>query len=596
MLCAALAMLGLTVASSLEMFALGYISEKGQESLVGKVESQVNKNPIDSISHFPLIKKALEKLPMQTSSDLIKIVPILLILIGLKALALFYSRYATTFLSVAISKDLRQRYFEHLQALPMQFYQKHNIGMIASRVGTDALQIANSINALITNYFHTPFRILLTLGICFYISWQLSLVIFVGLPLIVIPVLFLTKKVKNITRQLQKNQEKFTTVLIDFLAGIQTVKIFSMEAFTLKKYKEQNDLMADLEIRTARYDLLIRPTLHTITMMCALVILVFGLYALKMSLSQLLMFCGFLHQFYEPVKKFSEENTMIQKGVVAAERLYEVLRLEPHEKPAFSLKDLFTFSQSIDFKNVWFKYEDEWVLKDVSFSIRKGESVAIVGATGAGKSTMVNLLPRLYDIQQGEISIDGIGIKEISKTSLRELFSFVPQKPFLFFDTVKANINYGQPFSEERIKEAAKKAQAEEFIQNLPLAYDTVLAEAGKSLSGGQQQRLAIARALAKQAPILILDEATSSLDALSENLIKKAVKQLQGSMTQIIIAHRLSTIQHVDKILFLDKGRLVAEGTKETLLKECPLFAHMWKASFHEAEEKDHDSAFVES
>ena len=237
-------------------------------------------------------------------------------IIVFKALSLFYSRFFTQVLAVKISKDLRERYFQHLQKLPMQFYENYNIGKIASRVGTDAWQIANSLNALLTNYLHTPFRIALALVLCFSMSWQLSSVIFVGLPLIIFPVLILTKKVKRITRELQKNQEKFTTVLIDFLAGIQTVKIFAMEAFTFKKYKEHNDHMEKLEIKTARYDLLIRPILHTITIVCILGMIFFGLYILKMTLSELLMFCGFLHQFYEPVKKFSEENAIIQKGVL----------------------------------------------------------------------------------------------------------------------------------------------------------------------------------------------------------------------------------------------------------------------------------------
>ena len=214
----------------------------------------------------------------------------------------------------------------------MSFYQKYNIGTLSSRVVTDASQISTSFNAFLTNYFHTPIRVVLTFGACFWISWQLSLVIFIGLPLLVFPVIFITKKVKRITRQLFKNQERFTSVLIDFLAGIQTVKIFSMELFSFKKYKEQNDHMAVLEKRTAKYDLLIRPILHMVTILCVVSILIFGLYVLKMTLAEILMFCGLLREFYEPVKKFSEENAIIQKGVVAAERLYEVLNLKPYMK------------------------------------------------------------------------------------------------------------------------------------------------------------------------------------------------------------------------------------------------------------------------
>ncbi|MBM3191988.1 MAG: ABC transporter ATP-binding protein [Chlamydiae bacterium] len=586
-----LTLCGLTLATSLEMFALGFISDTGTQLFKEITDKKVERTARLKKGESPPPAKTLNPLHAMIKALKIELrlkkasIPLILSLLAgvvlMKAFFLFYSRFTTQLLAIRISKDLRQQYFEHLQQLPMSFYQKYQIGAISSRVGTDASQIANSLNAFITNYLHTPFRVLLTLIICFLISWQLSLVIFIGLPLIVLPVIFLTRKVKAITRQLQKNQEKFTSVLIDFLAGIQTVKIFSMEPFTLRKYKEQNDHMAYLETRTAKYDLLIRPILHTITIVCVLGIMVFGLYILKMSLSELLMFCGFLHQFYEPVKKFSEENAMIQKGVVAAERLYEVLNIKPqHPDKEDSLK-VMVFEKEIVFDKVWFRYDEQWILKNVSFTIKKGETVALVGATGAGKSTIVNLLPRLYEVEQGDITIDGISIKKLSKKSLRELLSFVPQKPFLFFDTIASNIAFGRDLSEERIVAAAKKAHAEEFIQCLPERYHTQLSETGKNLSGGQQQRLAIARALAKQAPILILDEATSSLDSISEMYIKEAIAGLHGSITQVIIAHRLSTIEHVDKILFLEKGEIIAQGTKEELLRDCPQFRLMWETHF---------------
>ena len=592
----------LTIASSLEIFALGVISDTGADLFkdiahkkTEKTYQRVKKQEIAVSSGIKavnplnwIVKKLKIELHLK-KVNLPFIGAILAAIVLFKAVSLFYSRFTTQLLSIRISKDLRQQYFEHIQKLPMSFYQQYNIGTISSRVATDASQIAVSLNAFITNYFHTPFRIALTLVLCFLISWQLSLVIFIGLPMIVFPVIFLTKRVKGITRQLQKNQEKFTSLLIDFLAGIQTVKIFSMEPFTLKKYKEQNDHMAELETKTAKYDLLIRPILHTITIVCVLGIIVFGLYILKMTLSELLMFCGFLHQFYEPVKKFSEENAMIQKGVVAAERLYEVLNIDPPNQDKEDSVVLSTFEDKIEFDKVWFRYEDRWVLKNLSFSVKKGDTVAIVGATGAGKSTIVNLLPRLYEVELGEIRIDGVSIKQFSKKSLRECLSFVPQKPFLFFDTVEANIAFGRKFSKERIALAARKAHAEEFIECLPDRYETMLSETGKNLSGGQQQRLAIARALAKNAPILILDEATSSLDSISERRIKEAIANLHGSITQIIIAHRLSTIEHADKIVFLEKGELVAEGTKDELLRSCPQFRLMWETHFLPSQKKSY-------
>lgn len=499
-----------------------------------------------------------------------------------KAATLFSARYFTQLLSIRVTRDLRQQYFEHIQSLPLSFYQEQNLGSLSSRAVGDAGQISSSLNSCLTNYLQTPFTIISTLLGCFYLSWKLSMIIFLGLPLIVMPVIFLTKRVKRISRQLQKNQETFTSVLLDFLAGIQTVKVFAMEAFSLRKYKEQNDQMARLESQSAKYGLMTRPLLHLIATACLAIVVLFGLYALRMTVGQLLMFCGLLHLFYEPVKKFAEENANIQKGVVAAERMFEVLHIKPQIQDQEGALDMVGFKNLIEFDRVWFKYRDEWVIKDLSFTVKRGEIVALVGSTGAGKSTIVQLIPRLYEVQKGEIRIDGVPLHALTQKSLREQIAFVPQKPFLFFDTVAENIAFGRSFSRPEIIEAAEKAFAHEFIVDLPNQYDTLLAEMGKTLSGGQQQRLAIARALVKKAPILIMDEATSSLDSISENRIKTAIRRLQGQITQILIAHRLSTIEHADKIIFLEKGVKMGEGTVEQLLQSCPPFRRMWEAYRH--------------
>ncbi|MBX7066044.1 MAG: ABC transporter ATP-binding protein/permease [Parachlamydiales bacterium] len=512
------------------------------------------------------------------------LITILIAVALFKAVTLFISRYVTQLLSIRVTRDLRQQYFEHIQSLPLSFYQEQNLGSLSSRAVGDAGQIASSINSCLVNYLQTPFTILSNLLACFYLSWKLSLIIFFGLPLVVMPVIFLTKRVKRITRQIQKNQETFTSVLLDFIAGIQTVKIFAMEAFSLRKYKEQNDRMAHLESKSAKYGLLTRPVLHLVATGCLAVVVLFGLYSLHMTVGQLLMFCGLLHLFYEPVKKFAEENANIQKGVVAAERMFEVLHLKPQIEDCDGAIQISDFKNIIEFDHVWFKYRDEWVIKDVSFTIKRGEVVAFVGATGAGKSTLVQLLPRLYDVQKGEIRIDGIPLNAITQKSLREQISFVPQRPFLFFDTVAENIAFGRSFSQEDIEDAAKKAFAHEFIADLPNQYHTLLAEMGKTLSGGQQQRLAIARALVKKAPILIMDEATSSLDSISENRIKSAIRNLQGQVTQILIAHRLSTIEHADKIIFFERGRKIAEGKLPELLETCLPFRVMWE-TYHRSE-----------
>ena len=558
-----------------------HLIDTNQDGIITKQEAAAaiahrkDSNPLHWILHQASVRFDLEK----------NFSMLILVLVGVsifKAISLFSSRYVTQLLSIRVTRDLRQQYFEHIQSLPLSFYQEQNLGSLSSRAVGDAGQIASSLNSCLTNYLQTPFTIISSLCFCFYLSWHLSMIIFLGLPLIILPVIFLVKRVKRISRQIQRNQETFTSVLLDFLAGIQTVKIFAMEAFSLRKYKEQNDQMAALESKSAKYGLLTRPILHMIATSCLAVVVLFGLYTLHMTIGQLLMFCGLLHLFYEPVKKFAEETANIQKGIVAAERMFEVLNIKPQILDKDGALHLSSFKNIIEFDHVWFKYKEEWVLKDVSFSVKQGEVVAIVGATGSGKSTLVQLLPRLYEVQKGEIRIDGIPINALTQRSLRDQIAFVPQKPFLFFDTVAENIKFGRNFSKEEVEEAAKKAYADEFIIELPKQYDTLLAEMGKSLSGGQQQRLAIARALVKKAPILIMDEATSSLDALSENKIKQAIFALQGEVTQILIAHRLSTIEHADRIIFIDKGRKLGDGPLPQLLETCPPFKALWDAYYH--------------
>ncbi|NDD99647.1 ABC transporter ATP-binding protein [bacterium] len=493
-----------------------------------------------------------------------------------KAASLFWGRFLVQKLSIQVSRELRDNYFAHLQQLPMKFFQQYHIGSLSQKVTGDSQQIAISINSFFRNVIITPFKLLSSVSFCLFLSWKLSLVILVGFPLLVIPLVILTKKVRSSTRQLMKNQELFSSTLLDYLSGIQTVKMFSMESFSLQKYKEENARMAFYEQKAAKYDLMTRPILHSITSLCLAGIILTGLYALQMSVPDLIAFCGILHLTYDPIKKFAEENASIQRGVAALERMVSVMEVKPQQdhKECVAIE---TFEDSIVFDKVSFKYEDQYVLRDVSFSIKRGETVAIVGATGSGKSTILNLLPRLYEGMEGDIRIDGKSIRDIRHDSLRNLVSYVTQKPFLFFDTIRKNISLGKPLSEESLKLAASQAYADEFIDRLTLGYDTHLSETGKNLSGGQQQRLALARALAKKSPILLLDEATSQLDAFSEEKVKQAVENMQGKLTQIIVAHRLKTVEKADRIIMMKEGKKLGEGTKETLYQSCPEFKTMW-------------------
>ncbi len=618
-----ISMCALTVASQLEVLALGVMTKKGpdffelfapdQNGSLQRVD-QVDKDTLlarwneiapgsetltkEQARQFLSQVKSPDKIQQvintidryfPISSNLRNLAFILLAVAVLKAITLFAHRFATRVLSIRVSRDLRQEYFEHIQSLPMEFYQQYHIGGLSSRVVGDSSLIAEATTAVMTNYLQTPFTVLSTLTLCFLTSWQLSLIVFFGFPLIIYPIYYISSRVRKISKQIQQNKEKFTSVLIDFLAGIQTVKIFAMEDFSLEKYKEQNSKMAALEKKSARYDLSSRPVVHTIAMSFLSISLLWGLYVLKLSVSEALFFCGLLYIFYEPIKKFAEENSHIQRGIAAAERMFEVMSIHPKIMDKSDALAISSFEGPLEFDRVGFRYGQEWVLRDLSFTVNKGETVAIVGPTGAGKSTIVQLIPRLYEVQEGEIRINGRSINAYTQKSIRELIAFVPQKPFLFIDTVASNISFGRPFTQEAIEHAAKKAHAHEFIQRLPQGYETELAETGKNLSGGQQQRLAIARALVKNAPLLILDEATSSLDNISELSIKQAIRELRGQVTQIIIAHRLSTIEDADKIIYLEDGCKVAEGTKDELLVKCIGFRQMWDAMHRKKESITH-------
>lgn len=605
---AVFALIGTSIADQVEMVSIGMIINNGADffSLFGDGE-KVTKEQVDTVweklnqdqkgyvtkrdttlylserKKVNLINKFLNRLKLiylKNVSSFQVAIGMLLFIGVFKAFFLFYSRYCTQVLAIKVSRDLRQKYFRHIQSLSMDFYHRYNIGSLSTRVMTDSNQIALSINSIIINYFQTPFKVLTTLAFCFFLSWKLSLIVFLGIPFTLIPIRILTTKVRKITRRLHRNQENFASVLIDFLSGIQTVKIFSMENFTYRKYCEQNDYMEKLEMKTSRYDMLTRPILHFVTMSCLVGVLFVGLYWMHVPLPDLIVFCGLLHLLYEPVKKFSEENGNIQKGVVAAERMFQVLSIKPTIRDVPDALSIDAFHHSIIFDDVWFRYHNEWILKGVSFTVKKGETVAIVGTTGSGKSTILSLIPRLYEIERGHIFIDGVPIKQLRQSDLRSLVSFVPQSPFLFNESVATNIGFGLDVPLDTVKRAATLAHADEFIRDLPDGYEALLEEGGKNLSVGQRQRVAIARALVKQAPILILDEATASLDSISEAKIKQSIKELHGKMTQIVVAHRLSTIEYADRIIVIGKGRKISEGTKAELLQECSTFSSMWEAA----------------
>ncbi|BAE81399.1 ABC transporter for multidrug [Chlamydia felis Fe/C-56] len=611
-----LAILGLTVSSQAEIFSLGLIAKTGPDAFVLFARKENNRlvkasqlsqeqilerwsdispnsEPITTAQANAYISRYGNGATSITSKlsrfishyiDLSRFGSLALFLVFVaifKAITLFFQRFLSQVVAIRVSCDLRRDYFQALQKLPMTFFHAHDMGNLSSRVITDSTSIAQAVNSLMVNYVQAPITLTLALAVCLSISWKFSLLVCIAFPVLILPIVIIARKIKALAKKIQKNQDKFSSVLLDFLAGIVTVKVFCTESFAFKKYCDQNSQIAALEEKSAAYGLLPRPLLHTIASLFFAFVVIIGLYKFNIAPEELIVFCGLLYLIYDPVKKFGDENTTIMKGCAAAERFYEVLSHPDQYNESADSREFLGLARSVEFRDVSFSYDNEkTVLKNLSFTINKGEAIGIVGSTGSGKTTVSKLLPRLYQVSQGEILLDGISIKEYSKSSLRNHIGCVLQHPFLFYDTIWNNLTCGKDIPEEDVIHALKQAHAYEFVQRMPLGVHSLLEESGKNLSGGQQQRLTIARALLKNASILILDEATSSLDPISENYIKEIIGRLKGQCTQIIIAHKFSTLEHVDRVIYLEHGEKVAEGMKDELLSSCPSFLKMWELS----------------
>jgi len=557
----------LTLFNQLEVMAFGAVAKTGSPSTEMKNEKLTQ-----------LITLVQDALGLNLGSFK-TIVSVFLIVGFCKAVFLFMNKYLTKILAVRICRDLRNQCFAHIQTLPLSFFSTYDRGKLSTRVITDANQISLSLNSFVINYIHMPFIVISTLSICLLLSWKLTLLIFLAGPAIIFPLKWITKKIRRVAFSMQKGQESFTSVIINHLSGIFTIKSYQLETYSRGKYEYENARMVFFDERVGKYDMMTRPITHFVMTCLLLSIFGVGMHVLELTFPDMIVYCGVLHMLYGPFKQFSEENASVQKGVVAATRLFDIMQ-EPSEDKAEHKEAISKFSRSIIFDNVTFSYLEQPVLENISFEINKGDVLAITGSTGSGKSTLLKLFSKLYEVDSGLILIDGRDVKDTQLTSLRNQFALVAQEPFFFNDTVRANLIFNEDVSEEKIIEMAKKACIHEFIMSLESGYDTVIEEMGKNLSGGQKQRLALARALLRNAPVLLLDEATSSLDAVSESLISKGLSDLKGEVTQIIVAHRLSTIQHADKILFLEHGKIKAFGTLGEVMVKAPGFAAMWEAS----------------
>jgi len=432
--------------------------------------------------------------------------------------------------------------------------------------------LQSSISHALIRMLRDFFSVIGLLAVIFYMDWRLALVSLLFLPMAAVPIVVFGKKFRKISTTYQTKMGEATSQLHETIAGVRIVKAFGMEWFEKRRFSEKMQGVMDTLMLETRYSCLCHPMIGFLGGVGIAVIIWFGGAKVLQGHSTPGAFMSFLTaliMLYEPLKGVSKINTTIQQGLAASTRIFSLLALRPEISEAPNALELPPFSRSITFSDVSFQYEDNPpVIKHLNLRVNRGEVLAVVGPSGSGKTTLANLIPRFYEISQGELRIDDIDIRQVTFASLRRQMALVTQQTILFNDTVRNNIAYGRDdCPEEKIIEAARSAYALDFIQELPQGFETVIGEAGARLSGGQQQRISIARALLKDAPILILDEATSALDTESEREVQNALENLMQNRTTLVIAHRLSTIQNADRIIVLKDGQLVEEGSHDQLL-----------------------------
>ncbi|MBI2359588.1 MAG: ATP-binding cassette domain-containing protein [Deltaproteobacteria bacterium] len=501
----------------------------------------------------------------------------------------FGQGYLTDYVGLRIINDVRNALQRHLQYLSLSFFQRHPTGTLISRVSSDVTLVRSALTDAVASLMRDSTSLVALIVVAFLKDWVLASIAFVVFPVSVLPLTRLSRKIRRLTRRGQVTTGSLTSLLQESIQGNRIVKAFGMERYESERFARENRRLLRQFLRACQIKAVVAPAMETLASLAIGAVVWYGGSSVVgggRTQGEFMAFMTAMFLMYQPFKHLTRTYTMIQQGIAGAERIFEVLDAEtdvrdhPHARPAPR------FSQSIEFRDVGFGYGDKPVLKHIHLKIRAGELAALVGVSGVGKSTLADLIPRFYDVTSGSIMIDGIDVRDVTLASLRAQIGMVTQHTFLFNDTVRNNIAYGdQSKSMEHIIAAAKAAHAHEFIMALPEGYDSVIGEMGMKLSGGQRQRLAIARALLKDAPILILDEATSSLDNESEKLVQEALENLIVRRTTLVIAHRLSTIRKADRIIVLVDGMIAEEGTHEELLARKQEYSRLYTLQLLEEE-----------
>jgi len=509
---------------------------------------------------------------------LVLVIALVLILFFLKNIFNYLAMYFITFLRNGVLKDIRNRMYQKIVELPISFYSEKKKGDVIARITSDVLEIQHSFLSILELIVREPLTILFTIAVMFFISAKLTLFVFIFIPLAGMLISRIGKSLKKKSDRVQKEQGEFLSIVEETLGGLRVIKAFNSESHFYKVFSTSTERFFHFSNKLLNRQNLASPTGEFLGIVVIGVLLWFGgkmvLIDKTLDASSFIAYMGLAYNILTPAKAISKASYSVKKGNAAAERVLEILETENPIKEVEHPTSLEQFKTAVSIEDISFKYENDWVLEGFSLEVPKGKTIALVGQSGSGKSTITNLVTRFYDVDKGEIKIDGVPIKQLSKRSLRHLMGLVTQDSILFNDTVRNNIALGKEnATEAEILEAAKIANAHEFIEQLPKGYDTNIGDSGNKLSGGQKQRLSIARAVLKNPPIMILDEATSALDTESERQVQDALEKLMKNRTSLVIAHRLSTIQNADVIIVLEKGKIIEQGTHEILLKKKAVY-----------------------